>query len=60
MQIRAFHFIVAMVAMVAMVAGWLQGELWIHEIEVMDPQGGSFAMIRTGIDVVDIGTSCGL
>lgn len=41
---------------------WLErsGSSGTHEIKVMDRSGGNFAMVRTGIDVVDTGTSCSL
>jgi hypothetical protein len=39
---------------------WLErpGSSGTHEIKVMDPSGGNFAMVRTDIDVTDLGTSC--
>lgn len=39
---------------------WLErpGSSGTHEIKVMDPSGGNFAMVRTDIDVTDTGTSC--
>ncbi|MBL4636300.1 MAG: hypothetical protein JKY56_20740 [Kofleriaceae bacterium] len=41
---------------------WLgrPGGTGTHELKIMDQSGGNFSMLRTGIDIVDTGTSCAL
>jgi hypothetical protein len=32
----------------------------LHELKLMDAQGGSFSMVRVGVDITDTGTYCSL
>lgn len=43
------------------VSVWLErpGSSGTHELKIMDAAGGNFSMIRTDIDIIDTGTSCG-